>query len=135
MAVCNTDSMGDPELRIVAAKFSALKNLCIKNCSISDAGVEAMAFGCPNLIKLKVKRCRGVTQASVCQLRFQRRSLIVLMDDAGALPLEDEEIVAADSHRTSSSIMTHIVCSSRSASLIKSKLGTALQRRKSVTII
>ncbi|KAF8389522.1 hypothetical protein HHK36_026217 [Tetracentron sinense] len=144
MALCNTDSVGDAELGFIAAKFSALKKLCIKNCPISDAGVESVGEGCPNLVKLKIKRCRGVTQESVCQWRVQRRSLVVSVD-AGSLTFEEEQMMAAaavprPSRRASSSnttttttpttTRTHVVCSSRGASLLGSKLGNALQLRR-----
>ena len=41
MAICNTDTVGDSELAFIAAKFTALKKLCIKNCPISDTGVKS----------------------------------------------------------------------------------------------
>ncbi|KAA8535897.1 hypothetical protein F0562_030900 [Nyssa sinensis] len=95
MALCNTDSVGDAELAFVAAKFSALKKLCIKNCPISNSGIEAIGEGCPNLVKLKVRRCRGITQASVSQMKLQRSGLVVSVD-AGSLLFDREGMVVAE---------------------------------------
>ena len=39
LALCNFDSVGDSKMGIIAAKFNALKKLCIKNCPISESGI------------------------------------------------------------------------------------------------
>ncbi|KAL4588874.1 hypothetical protein LXL04_001771 [Taraxacum kok-saghyz] len=49
------------KLHIDAGEFTALRKLCIKSCTVSDHGMEALALGCPNLVKVKVKKCKGVT--------------------------------------------------------------------------
>ncbi|XP_068638308.1 F-box protein SKIP2-like [Aristolochia californica] len=146
MALCNTDSVGDSELGLVAAKFSALKKLCIKNCPISDLGIDALVVGCPNLVKLKVKRCRGVTQASVSRLRSERKSLVASVDP-GSFSFEEDEmgieeepaIAEADEDRGRprrylTTTTTHLVCGSRGASFLRSKLrsGKMLRRRPSL---
>lgn len=164
MAICNTDTVGDSELAVIASKFTALKKLCIKNCPISDTGVKAVGEGCPSLVKLKVKRCRGVTQVSVSQLRLQRGSVVVSVD-AGSMIFEEGMAMAEEetgtaggggggggggveggggertrggriSRRRSTSTSTNVVCSSRGALLLRSKFENALQlsRRSSSSI-
>ncbi|XWS73372.1 hypothetical protein CRYUN_Cryun02cG0122600 [Craigia yunnanensis] len=143
MALCNTDSVGDLEMQFIGAKFTALKKLCIKNCPISDSGIKAVGEGCPSLVKLKVKRCRGVTQATVSKLRIRRRCLIVSVDSGSMLldgeglaedelDLEEDGIhrrgmvpYALPNTRTTRS-RTHVICSSRGALLLKSRFEKAL---------
>ena len=67
MALCNSDGVRDLEISCISAKFIALKKLCIKNCPISDDGLVTIAGGFLNLIKLKVKRCKGITSKSIYQ--------------------------------------------------------------------
>ncbi|XP_021903441.1 F-box protein At1g47056-like [Carica papaya] len=80
LALCGSDTVGDPEISCIAAKCIALKKLCIKNCPVSDHGMEALATGCPNLVKVKVKKCRGVTCEGAEWLRSSRVSLAVNLD-------------------------------------------------------
>ena len=61
MALCNSDGVGDLEMSCISAKFITLKKLCIKNFPISDDVLVTIVGGCPKLIKLKVKRCKGIT--------------------------------------------------------------------------
>ncbi|XP_021276683.1 F-box protein SKIP2-like [Herrania umbratica] len=145
MALCNTDSVGDMEMQFIGAKFTALKKLCVKNCAISDSGVKAVGEGCPNLVKLKVKRCRGVTQATVSKLKIKRRCLMVSVDsgsmllDGHELDLEEEGMIPSALPNTnttgSASSRTHVVCSSRGALLLRSTFENALlqlhRRRRS----
>lgn len=142
MALCNTESVGDFEMTIIGAKFSALRKLCIKNCPISDSGIQAIGEGCPSLVKLKVKRCRGVTQASVSKLRMQRSSLVVSVDK-GSILFERERTVSTvdelqdgymrgrrmptsafpNARPRPRSTRTRVICSSRSALLLGAKFG------------
>ncbi|KAK4434413.1 putative F-box/LRR-repeat protein 8 [Sesamum alatum] len=80
LALCGSETVGDAEISCIAAKCIALKKLCIKNCPISDHGMEALAGGCPNLVKVKVKKCRGVTSEGADWLRSSRESLAVNLD-------------------------------------------------------
>ncbi|KAL4333586.1 hypothetical protein GQ457_07G025170 [Hibiscus cannabinus] len=80
LALCGSDTVGDAEISCIAAKCIALKKLCIKSCPVSDHGMEALASGCPNLIKVKVKKCRGVTSEGVEWLRANRVSLAINLD-------------------------------------------------------
>ncbi|KAE8674723.1 putative Mannose-P-dolichol utilization defect 1 protein [Hibiscus syriacus] len=80
LALCGSDTVGDAEISCIAAKCIALKKLCIKSCPVSDHGMEALASGCPNLIKVKVKKCRGVTPEGVEWLRANRGSLAINLD-------------------------------------------------------
>ncbi|XP_008796478.2 F-box protein At1g47056-like [Phoenix dactylifera] len=72
LALCGCETIGDAEISCIAAKCAALKKLCIKGCPVSDRGMEALADGCPSLVKVKLKRCRGVTPEGVEWLRAAR---------------------------------------------------------------
>ncbi|KAG6402528.1 hypothetical protein SASPL_134724 [Salvia splendens] len=80
LALCESETVGDTEISCIAAKCFALKKLCIKSCPMSDHGMEALAGGCPNLVKVKVKKCRGVTSEGADWLRANRGSLSVNLD-------------------------------------------------------
>ncbi|XP_057423435.1 F-box protein At1g47056-like [Lotus japonicus] len=88
LALCGSDTVGDPELSCIAAKCVALKKLCIKSCPVSDQGMEALASGCPNLVKVKVKKCKGVTSEGGDWLRLTRGSVSVNLD-ANEAELQD----------------------------------------------
>ncbi|KAE8735468.1 hypothetical protein F3Y22_tig00000340pilonHSYRG00448 [Hibiscus syriacus] len=129
MALCNTDSVGDLEMQFIGYKFNALKKLCIKNCPISDTGIKAVGEGCASLVKLKVKRCRGVTKESVWKLSMRRRRLIVSVDN-GSMLLADDEMVLAPKRASTSSSRTHdvnVICGSRGALLLRSRFEHALR--------
>ncbi|TKY75027.1 F-box protein [Spatholobus suberectus] len=74
LALRGSDSVGDREISCIAVKCVALKELCIEKCPVSDRGMEALAFGCPNLVKLNVKKCKGVTGE---WLKFTRGPLAI----------------------------------------------------------
>jgi len=93
LALCGSDSVGDPEISCIAAKCVALKKLCIKSCPVSDQGMEALANGCPNLVKVKVKKCKGVTPEGGDWLRRTRGSVAVNLDTGEA---ELQEASASD---------------------------------------
>ncbi|PRQ27769.1 putative F-box domain, leucine-rich repeat domain, L domain-containing protein [Rosa chinensis] len=80
LALCGSDTVGDPELLCIAAKCGALKKLCIKSCPVSDVGLEGLASGCPNMVKVKVKKCRLVTPEGADSLRAKRPTLAVNLD-------------------------------------------------------
>ncbi|KAM7278599.1 hypothetical protein ACFE04_005733 [Oxalis oulophora] len=80
LALCSSDTVGDAEITCIAEKCVALKKLCIKSCPISDDGIEALVVGCPNLIKVKLKKCRGLTTEGVNLLRTVRESVSVSLD-------------------------------------------------------
>ena len=86
-------SVGDPEISCIAAKCVALKKLCIKSCPVSDQGMEALGNGCPNLVKVKVKKCKGVTPEGGDWLRRTRGSVAVNLDTGEA---ELQEASASD---------------------------------------
>ncbi|XP_041025205.1 F-box protein SKIP2 [Juglans microcarpa x Juglans regia] len=88
LALCGSATVGDPEMACIATKCVALKKLCIKGCPISDEGVEALAWGCPSLVKVKVKKCRGVGGEVVERLRERRGSLVVVLDACEIEPLD-----------------------------------------------
>ncbi|KAG8384339.1 hypothetical protein BUALT_Bualt04G0107900 [Buddleja alternifolia] len=80
LALCGSETIGDQEISCIASKCMALKKLCIKGCRVTDSGIEAFAFGCPNLVKIKVKKCRGVTSEVADWLRARRVLLAVNLD-------------------------------------------------------
>lgn len=106
LALCGSGSVGDAEIACIAAKCVALKKLCIKGCPISDVGIETLAWGCPNLAKIKVKKCRGVSGGVAEWLQERRESLVVNWDDGvvGALDASASHTGAQESamvlHRT-----------------------------------
>jgi hypothetical protein len=84
LALCGSDMFGDAEMSCVATKCAALRKLCIKACPVSDAGMDKLAQGCPRLVKVKVKKCRGVTPECAERLRASRNgSLAVNFDMPG----------------------------------------------------
>lgn len=80
LALCGSAAIGDAEIACIAAKCVELKKLCIKGCAISDIAIEALALGCPNLVKVKVKKCKGVSSEAVDWLARRKGSLIVSFD-------------------------------------------------------
>lgn len=152
LALCGSETIGDPEVSCIANKCIALKKLCIKGCEVSDEGITAFAWGCPNLVKIKVKKCKRVTGGAADSLRAVRRSLAVNLDvdgieaepvdgsasDAGA-PDEGVEFHSAVSTITSggggsgSIVVDADVASSsnnggRSSAASKSRFGFFLRR-------
>ncbi|KAF6161754.1 hypothetical protein GIB67_013831 [Kingdonia uniflora] len=51
-------SLGLLEICCIASEYMALKKFCIKGRPVSNHGLEVLAVGCPNLVKVKVKKCR-----------------------------------------------------------------------------
>ncbi|KAK1292681.1 F-box protein SKIP2 [Acorus calamus] len=84
LALCGSETIGDSEISCIAAKCVALRKLCIKGCPVSDNGMEALAGGCPNLVKVKVKKCRGVTPEGADSLRASRGSSLAVNLDMGS---------------------------------------------------
>ncbi|GFS30655.1 VIER F-box protein 1 [Actinidia rufa] len=95
LALCGSETVGDAEIFCIAAKCIALKKLCIKSCPVSDAGMEALAIGCPNLVKVKVKKCRGVTSEGADLLRGSRGFLTVNLDTGES---EHQDASASDNN-------------------------------------
>ncbi|PUZ47912.1 hypothetical protein GQ55_7G204000 [Panicum hallii var. hallii] len=90
LALCGCETVGDAEIICLAERCAALKKLCIKGCPVSDRGMEALNGGCPSLVKVKLKRCRGVSYECVESLKVTRGGSfsitldIVLEHDAGS---------------------------------------------------
>lgn len=80
LALCASETIRDAEISCIASKCFALKKLCIKGCAISNQGMEALATGCPSLLKVKVKRCHLVTSEAANFLQATRKALIVNLD-------------------------------------------------------
>ncbi|KAJ8770615.1 hypothetical protein K2173_021262 [Erythroxylum novogranatense] len=89
LALCGSLSIGDSEIACIAAKCLALKKLCIGGCAISNVGIEAIAWGCPSLIKVKVKKCRGVSTRAMDWLQGRRASLVVNFDSTSEMEVQD----------------------------------------------
>ncbi|XP_057759933.1 F-box protein SKIP2-like [Arachis stenosperma] len=92
LALCGLNTVGDAEIECVANKCVALKKLCIKGCPISNVGIEALASGCPNLVKFKVRRCRKVTGMVVEWVREHRESLAFSFDNSDYEALNASQI-------------------------------------------
>ncbi|XP_004289192.1 PREDICTED: F-box protein SKIP2 [Fragaria vesca subsp. vesca] len=88
LALCGSGTIGDDEFACIAAKCVALKKLCIKGCPISNVGLKTLAWGCPNLAKIKVKKCKGVSGEVAEWLRERRGSLTVNWDSGEIVPLD-----------------------------------------------
>eukprot|EP00250_Pteridium_aquilinum_P013380 c21308_g1_i1 orf=418-1977(+) len=95
LALCNSESVGDLELSCITTKCHALKRLCVKGCAISDEGMRGLVSGCPRLIKVKVKKCRGVTRESAYWLQVHRPCLVVSLDCEAHCEAPDTEISEA----------------------------------------
>lgn len=93
LALCGSDTVGDPEISCIAAKCIALKKLCIKSCPVSNQGLEALANGCPSLVKVKLKKCRAVTMEGAEWLKNNRESLAVNLDNGET---EQQDASASD---------------------------------------
>ncbi|OWM80683.1 hypothetical protein CDL15_Pgr006713 [Punica granatum] len=89
LALCGTKTVGDAEIACIAAKCTALKKLCIRSCPITDQGVEAVASGCPCLVKVKIKRCKSVTHRAIGWLRARQESVTLDLDTVGDQELGD----------------------------------------------
>ncbi|KAG6474108.1 F-box protein SKIP2-like [Zingiber officinale] len=84
LAICGSDTFGDAEITCIASKCMALKKLCIKGCPVSDHGMEALAEGCPKLVKVKVKKCQGVTPEFAGWLTACREGMVAVNLDTAA---------------------------------------------------
>ncbi|KAH9328917.1 hypothetical protein KI387_001025 [Taxus chinensis] len=80
LALYGSDTIGDVEIGGIAAKYISLKKLCIKGCPVSDQGIESLISGCPKLVKIKVKKCRGVISEGADRLKANRVSLAINLD-------------------------------------------------------
>ncbi|KAG6468054.1 F-box protein SKIP2-like [Zingiber officinale] len=90
LAICSSDTFGDAEISCIASKCMALKKLCIKGCPVSDQGMEALAKGCPKLVKVKVKKCQGVTPEFAGWLMACKEGMVAVNLDTAA-PTEQAE--------------------------------------------
>lgn len=142
LALCNSETIGDAEISCIATKCLALRKLCIKGCPVSDLGMEALAGGCPNLVKVKVKKCREVTSEGAEWLRSNRASLAVNLDiiaamepqDAGASDGEAQEIGGEQQYpsvikeQTAAADVPSSSSSSRRSAFSKAKIGLLARR-------
>ncbi|GJX01716.1 F-box protein SKIP2-like protein [Tanacetum coccineum] len=78
--LCSSKKITDLEISYIAEKCVALKKLLIRQCCVSDKGVEAFALGCPNLVEIRLTKCENVTHEVKDRLRARRGSLVVKLD-------------------------------------------------------
>ncbi|XP_076941277.1 F-box protein At1g47056-like [Bidens hawaiensis] len=130
LALCGSETVGDDEISCIAEKCAALKKLCIKSCPVSDHGMEALANGCPNLVKVKVKKCRGVTGDGAGWLRASRESLAVNLDpaevdsqDAGSDGVQDENPIAVNQIEGAGNAAAAASSSTSRSTSFKARLG------------
>ncbi|ONK78957.1 uncharacterized protein A4U43_C01F1410 [Asparagus officinalis] len=93
LALCGSETFGDAEISCIASKCVALKKLCIKGCPVSDQGIRALVEGCPNLIKVKVKKCKGVTPEGAHWLRASRETLAVNVESMVQMEVQDANLI------------------------------------------
>ncbi|XXG53877.1 hypothetical protein AAC387_Pa03g1896 [Persea americana] len=91
----------------IANKCVGLGKLCIKgySVSVSDQGMEALTGGCTNLVKVKVKKCSGVTSEGAEWLRANRGSLAINLDIIGAMVPRDASTSDGGARRIVGSII------------------------------
>ncbi|KAG6492387.1 F-box protein At1g47056-like [Zingiber officinale] len=136
LALCGCETIGDAEVACIATKCTAMRKLCIKGCPVTDCGLEALAEGCPNLIKIKLKRCNGVTREGLDWLLAARGAPFVVIWDAIELQELDAstsengmpESVNEEASSLTEQIMTLDLPSSSNdrSSLIKSRMRSIL---------
>nr|GEZ01415.1 hypothetical protein [Tanacetum cinerariifolium] len=78
--LCLSNKITDLEISYIAEKCVAMKKVLIKQCCVSDKGVEAFALGCPNLVEIRLTKCENVTREVKDRLRARRGSLVVKLD-------------------------------------------------------
>ncbi|KAF7145122.1 hypothetical protein RHSIM_Rhsim04G0213500 [Rhododendron simsii] len=62
LTLCGSKTnIGDEEISCIAAQCVGLKKVYIKECLVTNQGIKAFAFGCPDLVEIKVDKCKGVT--------------------------------------------------------------------------
>ncbi|KAF7017243.1 hypothetical protein CFC21_030714 [Triticum aestivum] len=94
LALCGCETVGDTEIICLAERCAALKKLCIKGCPVTDRGMGALNGGCPSLVKVKLKRCRGVSYECVEHLKMARGdsfsiSLDIVLEHDAVAPSEN----------------------------------------------
>ncbi|KAL8199328.1 hypothetical protein R6Q57_012896 [Mikania cordata] len=126
LALCGSETIADSEISCIASKCVALKKLCIKGCPISDEGIEAFVWGCPNLVKIKVKKCRNVTGEVGDWLRSKRGSLVVNMDVC-AIKVENVDATTSESGAREDPVTVNLgplaTSSSGRGSVFKTRFG------------
>ncbi|KAH7842317.1 hypothetical protein Vadar_003909 [Vaccinium darrowii] len=80
LAMYDCKTLGDVKISCIASKCVGLKKLRIKGCAVTDEGIKAFCWGCPNLVEIKVNKCSGVTREVVDWFGARRGSLVVKLD-------------------------------------------------------
>eukprot|EP00271_Cylindrocystis_brebissonii_P007055 TRINITY_DN20179_c0_g1_i1.p1 TRINITY_DN20179_c0_g1~~TRINITY_DN20179_c0_g1_i1.p1 ORF type:complete len:853 (+),score=119.48 TRINITY_DN20179_c0_g1_i1:174-2732(+) len=94
LTLCASETVGDPEVAILARGCPALRRLCIKGCPrVANLGIIALANGCPSLQKLKIRRCGEVTADTIAFLKQMRPEVQVQLErKAGGEEDADAEV-------------------------------------------
>ncbi|KAG9152680.1 hypothetical protein Leryth_020886 [Lithospermum erythrorhizon] len=96
LAICASDTIGDRELECLAIKTASLKKVCIKGCRLlTNNGIISLATFCPNLVKIKVKKCKRVTGEVVSYVK-EKRPLLELSLDVNGIEVEGGDVRTAD---------------------------------------
>ncbi|KAH7843136.1 hypothetical protein Vadar_013046 [Vaccinium darrowii] len=95
LALCRCETIRDGEIRCIASEFAALKELWIEECPVTDEGIKAFGWGCPNLVEIKVNKCRGVTSDVLDWLGEARASLLVNFD-VSEIVADDDDVLELD---------------------------------------
>ncbi|KAK7263185.1 hypothetical protein RJT34_30771 [Clitoria ternatea] len=96
-ALCGIGIVGDVEIECIAAKCMTLKKMCIKGCPVSNAGISTFSSGYPNLVKLKVRKCKKVTSDIVEWMREMRGSLAFSFDHGKVEVLDGSDLGVQES--------------------------------------
>lgn len=96
LAICASDTIGDRELQCFAKKTAMLNKLCIKGCRLlTNNGIISFATLCPNLVKIKVRKCKRITGDVVSSLRATKPHLEIILD-VNEIEVEGIDARAAD---------------------------------------
>nr|GEU79724.1 hypothetical protein [Tanacetum cinerariifolium] len=78
--LCSSNTITDFEISYIAKKMCCIEEVSIKQCCVSDKGVEDFALGCLNLVRIRITKCENVTREVKDRLRSRKRSLVVKLD-------------------------------------------------------
>lgn len=97
LALCRCETIRDGEIRCIASEFAALKELWIEECPVTDEGIKAFGWGCPNLLEIKVNKCKGVTSDHVVDWLGETRGSLLVNIDVSEIEDDDDDVLELDS--------------------------------------
>lgn len=95
LVFCGSDTVADAEIMCMADRCLSLRKLCIKGCPISNNTLKALAGGFPNLQKVKVTKCRGVSRDAGVWLQENRESLFLILEPENILESNAVSVIEA----------------------------------------